>query len=221
MDALVISPFHDLATGRSSTLARLVLTVLRREGFDVFALEGPDANREAFQALLVSRAKEGKKPFSLVLYAGHGLKECLIGQQNHNSEPLLDEDNIMMLAGAVIIAIACRSAKELGKNSIKKGVRSFVGFRGDVYLPEVMEDGRNFQGDFLRILLLLPLLAAKGYTVEHIVNDFKELSEQYMKKYREEKYLFYEDAHAWLNSNLKGITYHGPSDTTIAPQFVF
>lgn len=196
------------------------MSVLRRENYNVYSLEGPEVTRENLQALLESRAKEGKGPFSLVLYAGHGLKECLIGQENHSSEPLLDEDNIMLLSGSVIIAIACRSGSGLGLKSIQKGVRSFVGFSGDVYLPEIQEGTRNFQGDFLRTLLLLPLLAAKGYTVDHIVRDYKELSEEYMKKYQENKYLFYEDAHAWLNNNLKGITYHGNPDVTLESRFV-
>ena len=221
MDALVISPFHDSATSRSSLLARLVLTVLRREGYEVFTLEGDEVTRDKLHALLESRAKKDKPPFSLVFYAGHGLAACLIGQENHTDAPLLDEDNIMMLAGAVIISISCRSGKELGKDSIKKGVKGFIGFNSDVYLPESQVNGRDFQGDFLRSFLILPLLMSKGHPIGHVVNEYKELVKGYIDKYTTEQPLFWEDAKAWSNNNLVGILYHGNPSITLEPRFVF
>lgn len=216
----MIAPFHDLATGRSSVLARLVLTVLRREGFEVFTLEKEDATREKLDAFLDERIRKGE-PLNLLIYAGHGLSHCLQGQENASNAPLLDEENIGKLAGSTIISISCRSAKELGRDSIKKGVRSFIGWNHDLYLPEIMENSRNFQADFIRTLLLLPLLMSKGHSVKYTIGEYKKLANSYVDKYQQEKYLFAEDAGAWLRSNIAGITFLGPSDTTVEPQFVF
>ena len=215
----MVAPMHDAATGRSSVLARLLLTVLRHRGFNVYTLEGKDASREKLEAFLTKRANEGKPSLSLFVYLGHGLKGCLQGQDLGES-PLLDEDNIGMLAGSTIVSIACYSASALGRVSIAKGVRAFVGFKNLLFLPELIEGTRGYQGDFLRSLLVVPLCIAKGYTVKRSVQEFKKISEEYMKKYKKEQPLFYDDASAWLNNNLKGITYHGDSHTTVEPRFV-
>jgi len=219
MDAFVIAPFHDKATGRSSILARMLLTVLRREGFEITSLEGEECTRETLRSLVVDRFKNGADPIDLIIYCGHGETDYLLGQEG-GDEALIDLENIGDFGGSAFIALSCLSGKKLGPASISHGVRSFISFKDFLFLPEIVWDTRNFQADFLRTLLLLPLLISKGHSVKYSIDEYKELCEEYVKKYRQEKYLFAEDAISWLNNNLKGITYNGLPDVTIKPKFV-
>lgn len=211
---------HDAATSRSSIVARFLLTTLRKEGFEVYTLEREDATREKLEGFLMKRAEEGKPNLNLLIYLGHGLKGSLQGQDGVDVS-LLDEDNIGMLSGSVVVAIACYSGSGLGRISISKGLRDYTGWKGLLFLPEVMLDTRGFQGDFMQSFLMIPLCLAKGYTMEHAVREYKKLVQHYIDKYREEKPLFWEQGVAWHNNNLRGVGYAGTGDVAIEPRMFF
>lgn len=219
MDALIIAPFHDEPTARSSTVARLALSLFRRENFNVYSLERNEATREGFEAFLNERMQEGKGSPEIVFYAGHGLSHCLQGQ--NEGEPILDALNVMRLAGSTVLAVSCRSAKELGRVSILEGVKNFCGWTADLFLPMVQQGTRNYQADFLQTFLLLALLIGKGHTIEYTINEFKELTQHYMDKYKEEKPLFWEDSFSWMLNNQKAIECHGDLGNSVKPSIFF
>ncbi|MFI7408580.1 hypothetical protein ACIBU0_07940 [Streptomyces sp. NPDC049627] len=67
-------------------------------------------------------------------FFGHGSWRSLDGK-----DPLLDQQNIGLLSGKPVVAIACRSAQTLGKEAVEPplGVRSYLGFSDDLaWLPE-------------------------------------------------------------------------------------
>ncbi len=63
------------------------------------------------------------KTGQVVLYFCHGERDSL-GQ----GPVLIDSSNVGDVAGGIILAFACHSAKELGPTAIQNGINAYLGF---------------------------------------------------------------------------------------------
>lgn len=88
---------------------------------DVVDLEGRKATRMRFLGILRKRSPK------FVFLNGHG-NERVVG--GHDDEVLLDMDE-RAVAGKVVYARACRSAKELGPQAVNHGAAAFIGYDED------------------------------------------------------------------------------------------
>jgi len=215
VDALCIAPAYDLATYRTSTAAKITVTILRQYNFEVDILEREEATRDKFESLLSERFQNGKDPWDLIVYFGHGTPESLIGQSDGYDRPLVDLNNVVDLSGSIVAALACYSLKQLGNRSISTKTRAYIGWNDLLYLPDTIEGERNFQGDFLRTFVLIPLCLAKGYSVHDTVTEFKSLCDEYITMYLSGTLHFGEDAAFMMTHNRDFIDYAGRPDTKI------
>ena len=83
-------------------------------------LEGKKANTASFE-----NAVKKSKP-KLVFLNGHGDETVVLG---HNDKPVLTEDNVGLIKGGMIYALACESLAVLGQIAVKKGVKAYIGYK--------------------------------------------------------------------------------------------
>jgi hypothetical protein len=121
---LVICPQDD---GFIRLLDDVARPVLPSDPSDVTLLVGPEATRANVEALVKSHA--------VVLFIGHGDWDCLYATKDLTREQLLDRQNIWSLRRGTVIAIACRSGRELGSASVDAGAEAFLGFNDDFAWP--------------------------------------------------------------------------------------
>lgn len=80
------------------------------------------ANKKNVEAFL-----KKKKP-GLVLFNGHGNASTIFG---HKGKPIIKKDlNEHLLKDKIVYTVSCESAKTLGRSSIKKGTKAYLGYSG-------------------------------------------------------------------------------------------
>ncbi len=85
-------------------------------------LRGVQADRDAVEeALAGSRA---------TVFLGHGTWDSLCGKTT-----LVDPQNVRLARGGILIAIACKSARDLGASAVDSGMEGYVGFDEDLLVP--------------------------------------------------------------------------------------
>ena len=171
---LVTQPNHDLTTNYISLWAEKVVAIAKKKGIKVVALKGKRANEKEFMS--VNR----KINPQLVFFNGHGDYDLIAGQ---NNEVLVQAKiNDECLTGKIIYALSCRSAKKLGKASVKNGAKAYIGYIEDFIFNYDREKVSRPLSDKIVQLFLEPsnLIVSsllKGHTAheswENSQNDFK------------------------------------------------
>ena len=167
---LLTRPDHDITTRYVSRWSEKIIDEARNKGCDVVDLSGNKANRKRFIGTLK------KKSPKLVVLNGHGDHDVVTGYDN---EPILnvsDED----VAGKIIYARSCESAKTLGKECVKLGASAYLGYDEDFIfwwddekVLHPLED--ETAALFLNPLNLVPLALLKGHTAEQANKKSKNL----------------------------------------------
>jgi hypothetical protein len=120
---LVTRPKHDLTTRYISTWAAKVIEEAKTRGHTVLDLPGSRAHRGNVEGMIAKQQPQ------LLFLNGHGNDACVAG---HDDEILIAaDDNDAILAGALVYALSCRSARVLGVQSVAKGARTYIGYRDD------------------------------------------------------------------------------------------
>jgi hypothetical protein len=207
MRALVLAPYDGtLIVENANTLAKYILAALEAEGFIVDLLEGNE----------VKRANLPDQQYDCIAYCGHGNAKEL----TPNGQPIFDDSNASYFAGAVVIAIACESAKWLGLTAVSKGAKAYIGFTDLVYIPE-STDAHNYMGDFVRAFMTIPLSLLDGYTVNQAVQNFKEQCDRYAQKYDEKEYdEVYGAMYAFMVHNGSVVSYEGKPSASLGDEIL-
>lgn len=101
----------------------LVIKEAERKNFKVLDLKEEKANKEEFYG----RIKKIKP--EIVFLNGHGSPDKVTG---HDNKTLVSvNDDLTQLKNSIIYALSCSSAKNLGRECILSGVRSFIGYDKD------------------------------------------------------------------------------------------
>ncbi len=116
---IVVAPKFDTATCYSHECAREVVGFLKERGESYIFLGKEDAVRENVELVL----KEN--PGAYYWFADHGKEDSLIG---NDSRPVVDLDNVYLLARRDNYTIACLSGKLLGKEAKREGAKSYLGY---------------------------------------------------------------------------------------------
>jgi hypothetical protein len=120
---LVTQPNHDLTTKYISSWAEKVVALAKKKNVKVIALKSKRANKKEF--ILLNQKTNPR----LIFFNGHGNDDLISGQNNEILVQAGKNDDC--LRGKIIYALSCRSAKKLGKSSIKKGTKAYLGYKED------------------------------------------------------------------------------------------
>lgn len=120
---LITRPNHDITTNYLCVWSEFVVNCakgLKKEVIDLFSKR---ANYNEFHSII----KKVKPKF--LFLNGHGNDETVTGFDN---EPILEASkDLEILFGRIVYARSCRSAKKLGKMSIKNGCEAYLGYDED------------------------------------------------------------------------------------------
>ena len=120
---LVTQPTSDYTTRYISTWANFVVDLAKKRRVNVVCLKSKRANRKEFQSVVMKT-----KPRFLFLN-GHGNEKTVAGQ---NNEILVGvRDTKAILKKKIVYALACSSAKILGRKSVKDGTDAYLGYDED------------------------------------------------------------------------------------------
>jgi hypothetical protein len=123
MSILFVGPARDRAEAVLRDVGERALQMLpARKRASTRVLWGAAADRSAVDRALVTGGH--------ILYFGHGLEDRL------GDPALLDDHNIAGAAGHVVLAMACSSARRLGRDGVGRcGLRAYLGFTRPVFVP--------------------------------------------------------------------------------------
>lgn len=203
--ALVIAPFHDRATEITSECARIAVEILEENGFHVYTLEKDDATRDKLEEFLRKHPET-----RLIIYMGHGDEDKLLGQLPQGEvNPLIDLTNVDLLAGKVVVAVACLSGRRLGMSAIAHDAKAYLGWDDLVYIALPVEGVRNYQADFMRALLAPVITVAKHRTFSEAKRNFEEVCDYYINLYEQNKWKFWDVFKRFMEHNKNHFVIHG------------
>ena len=149
---LVFSCDGDPALVTARQVADRTIARLQTEGHGVTALLSTSANRAHLEQALPMQ--EGLAAFS------HGREDALLDGAR---TPILDSDNIHLLAGKWAWIFACRTARDLGGLALAGGARCFAGFEVALIVDwDEAEIPAQIQSVFWQLVSEVPSLMASG-----------------------------------------------------------
>lgn len=160
---LVTRPRHDETTNYLFHFAKQVIEEAEKRSFYIIDLKGEKANFKDFSERI------RKIEPNIVFLNGHGNYATVMG---HDNEPLVCLDkNELLLSKKITYALACSSAKELGKSAVAKGAKSFIGYTEDfIFLHEKDKSTKPLEDNtaclFLEPSNLVVIALIKGNTTK-------------------------------------------------------
>lgn len=162
---------HDLTTNYLFYWSELVIEEAKRKKLKVLDLKAKKANKSNFTSY-IKKHRPG-----LIFFNGHGNKNSITGQ---DEEVLVEtNNNEAILSGAIVYARSCDAAENLGRRSIKKGTKAFVGYRRRYYLGySAQKTTRPLRDEIARLFLepsnLIPISLLKGNSAEKAYQKSQE-----------------------------------------------
>ena len=120
---LITRPNYDYTTRYLYSWAGKVKDFAESRGEKVLDLKKTRANRNELESMIV------KTEPAFLFLNGHGNESQVTGQ---DGEVLVNAgENSELFQSKVVYALACRSAKELGKRSVDEGAVAYIGYDED------------------------------------------------------------------------------------------
>lgn len=171
---VVTNPSDDTPTEYLQTWVQEVIEAAEKlADTKVHELKGKDATKKNLATLV-----EKVHP-SLILFNGHGDHDCIRG---FRGEILIKADeNVALLEGKIVHALACQSARTLGPEAIRIGGLAFLGYRENFKFHHYNKKTATEQKtDPLATLFLQPafiplLRLVEGKTVEDAFRQSQKL----------------------------------------------
>jgi hypothetical protein len=160
---LVTRPEYDYTTRYISAWAEKYLQLARQKGYAIIDLKRKRANRKEFESVI----KKIKPAF--IILNGHGNKDEVAGNDN---ETLVDANtNTEILAGRIIYALSCQSAKNLGTKVGLYPNTTYIGYKEDFAFVRLEKYGRKptkdiFAGFFLEPSNAIVVSLLKGHNTQ-------------------------------------------------------
>lgn len=156
---LITRPRHEATTFYLFAWAKKIIEAALAKNFRVIDLKENRANRKELTSVIKKTSPQ------LIVLNGHGNADLITGQ---NGEVLIKaNENEEMLAGRIIYALSCRTAKLLGPKSVAKGARCYLGYKEDfVFFHKNLTKPLNdpWAGLFLEPSNQIPISLIKQYT---------------------------------------------------------
>jgi len=168
---LITRPNHDKVTEYLFAWSNEILKNEELKSISFLDLQGENANKKNVESYLFNQSPE------IVLFNGHGSPTQICGFKNE----VLIENNIndSLLKNKIIYALSCSSASVLGQNAIKKGAKSFIGYKRSFILctdknRETTPLKDNIAHSFLGPSNRLSISILKGNSVNEASHKSKE-----------------------------------------------
>lgn len=116
--SLVVAPRFDEATAYTFKWVQEVKEELQKQGYNVIFLNN-NVKRKDVEDIIKNQK------IDLIIFYDHGNEDCLWGS---SSEKVIDTNNIELFKGKEIYTLACLSAKTLGVEAWKKGIKVYIGY---------------------------------------------------------------------------------------------
>jgi len=181
---LITRPNHDKVTEYLFTWGNKIIESDELKDIDFFDLQGKEATKGKVESYLSKQSPD------VILFNGHGSPTQICGFKN---EVLIENDiNDFLLKGKVIYALACSSAAILGQSAIKKGAKSFVGYKRSFILftdktRETTPSKDHIAESFLEPSNRLSISILKGNSAEEASRKSKEEFKKEIAKYASSK----------------------------------
>lgn len=147
---------------------------------------------------------------TLYIHFDHGVYDKLFG---HDRDVVFEPDTIHKLRDCVVYAFACESARELGQEAIRNGVRAYLGYK------EIFGFVLSKSKDFKTVAVIPALRLISGEDMDsvrqEVENTLKTLLERFYKEYKATgSYDSYMSA-VWCYKDLRGLTLLGDGTAKI------
>ena len=181
---LITRPNHDKVTEYLCDWSNEIIQNRELNYISFLDLQGEDANRERVESYLSKQFPE------IVLFNGHGSPTQIFGFKN---EVLIGNNiNDSLLKDKIIYSLSCSSASVLGQNAVKKGAKSFIGYKRSFILctdrnRETTPLKDNIARSFLEPSNRLSISMLKGNSVGDASAKSKEEFKKEILKYSSTK----------------------------------
>ena len=117
---LLTRPRYDTPTHYLFYWAGLLIDEAKKKGVKVIDLDKNKAKQKKLHSYLA------KQPVDIVILNGHGNERCVVGQDDE--ELISAGKNSDLLKNSRVYIRACSAGKILGKEIVKNGAKSFIGY---------------------------------------------------------------------------------------------
>lgn len=147
---------------------------------------------------------------NVLMHFDHGRYETLFGQDKN---VFLNAENVSKLAGFIVYAFACESARTLGPQAIEAGVRAYLGYK-EIF-GFILTKGAQFKN----IAVAPAQLIAQGNSMQDVYTNTANMLTKYMNEFYTEfeqtgTYDSYMSA-VWMYKDLRGLTLLGDPEAKI------
>ena len=162
---LITRPQHDPVTTYFYAWSAELVETAKSNGWTVEDLR-VDVMRSETQSRLSSNQP------SFVVFNGHGNEGSIEGSAG---EIVVDVPSAHLLGGAICFARACSVLSVLGRATVEKGCRAFIGYRGKFSFARVNEyEAKPLQdpaaGPVLEVSNVVPLRILEGHSVQESID---------------------------------------------------
>lgn len=181
---LITRPNHDKVTEYLFAWSNKILESKELNKISFLDLKGENANKKKVESYLSKQYPE------IVLFNGHGSPIKICG---FNDEILVETNiNDSLLKDKIIYSLSCSSASVLGQNAVKKGAKSFIGYKRSFILctdknRETTPLKDNIASSFLDPSNRLSISILKGNSAEEASRKSKEEFKKEISKYASTK----------------------------------
>lgn len=171
---LITRPQYDDTTWYLSQWSEKIIHFAKKKQIPVIDLNRQRATRRELESVLAKREP------NFVMLNGHGGDDCVAGE---NGEIIADRHNASLFKGKIIYSRSCRSAKRLGKESIKRGCFVYIGYKEDfIFMYDPARTNRSLE-DKTAKLFLEPSNSVSVYLLKsHCAGEAHQKSRQFFLK---------------------------------------
>lgn len=177
---LLTRPRHDALLEHLFYWCDEIVLSAKNHGIIVLDCKKEEANKET-----VSNYLKKQSP-NLVIFNGHGDNNAVCG--HHNKELIRIKHNEHLLKLKIVYAIACKTAFGLGKESVRKGCKAFIGYDQDFGV--VLDNTRicsptkdNYAKPFKKASNAVSLSLIKGNTAQTAYDKSQKTYSDLIRKY--------------------------------------
>jgi hypothetical protein len=172
---LITRPEHDDTTYYLSNWSKETIELANKKGIKTLDLNKKRANRKEFEDMVKKMSP------AFIVLNGHGDENTVMG---HENKPIITlGENEGLLKSRIVYAISCRSAINLGRESIKAGTTSYTGYDDDfIFFYDPSKITRPLQDETARKFLEPSKLFITSVIKGNSIAESREKTERLLKE---------------------------------------
>ncbi len=207
---LITRPEHDDTTYYPSSWSRGTIEKAENHGIRTIDLHRQKAVKKEVESRIKKFAPR------LIVLNGHGDENRVTG---HKNQPvIIAGENDKVLQSAIVYAISCKSAKNLGPKSVENGTTSYSGYDDDfIFFYEPQNASRPLNDKTAELFLKPSLIFIESLLKRNTVDEARQRAIKEMKRN-----LYYtlgntSETHLakFIWWNMKHFVSHGDSQATL------